>query len=119
MAQRSPSFGTAVPGPPFLAVTGIMAVGLAAAPIFPLFTLTTSQRLGGGDTAGPARAVSLQVAASAAGSAALPAGIGLVIGAVGARVLAPALLVLGLGMCGVYRLLPHPARTGSEPVVRS
>jgi fucose permease len=113
----------AVPGPRFLAVAGIMAVGVAAAPIFPLFTLTTPERLGegnavagGGQTApgrGNAaiatRAVTLQVAASAAGSAALPAGIGLVIGAVGARALAPALLVLGLAMCGVYRLLPHPA----------
>ena len=109
----------AVPGPRFLAVAGIMTVGAAAAPIFPLFTLTTSQRLGGGDTDGATRAVSLQVAASAAGSATLPAGIGLVIGAVDARVLAPALLVLGLAMCGVYRLLPHPARTGSEPAVRA
>jgi fucose permease len=91
----------AVPGPRFLAVAGIMVVGAAAAPVFPLFTLATPQRLGGGDT-GTARAVSLQVAASAAGSAALPVGIGLLIGAVDANALAPALLVLGLAMCGVY-----------------
>jgi fucose permease len=105
----------AVPGPWFLAVTGIMAVGVATAPIFPLFTLTTAQRRGAADAAGATRAVSLQVAASAAGNAALPAGIGLVIGAVDARALAPALLALGLAMCGVYRLLPRPARPERSP----
>jgi hypothetical protein len=63
----------------------------------------------------PPAAVSLQVAASAAGNAALPAGIGLAIAAVDARVLAPALLVLGLAMCGVCRLLPHPARRAANP----
>jgi len=100
----------AAPGPRLLAVAGLMIVGLAAAPIFPLFTLTTPQRLGGGDTPGATRAVSLQVASSAAGSAALPAGIGLLIGAIDAQALAPALLVLSLAICVVYRLLPHPQR---------
>ena len=99
----------AAPGSPFLAVAGFMVVGLAAAPVFPLFTLTTPQRLGG-DVAGATRAVSLQVAASAAGSAALPAGIGLLIGDFDAQALAPALLVLGMAMCAVYWLLPHPQR---------
>ena len=108
----------AVPGPPFLAVAGIMAVGIAAAPIFPLFTLTTSQRLSG-DAAGAARAVGLQVAASAAGSAALPAGIGLLIGAVNAQAVAPVLLALGLTMCVVYRLLPHPPRKGCHSPSRA
>jgi fucose permease len=100
------------PGPAFLAVAGFMAVGVAAAPVFPLFTLTTPQRLGGADAAGATRAVSLQVAASAAGSAALPAGIGLLIGAVDARVLAPALLILGVAMCAVYWFLPRPVSAG-------
>jgi fucose permease len=98
----------AAPGSPFLAVAGIMVVGAAAAPLFPLFTLTTAQRLGVQDAPGAARAVSLQVAAAAAGSAALPAGIGLVIGAIDAQALAPALLVLSLAMCVVYRILPGP-----------
>jgi hypothetical protein len=75
-----------VPGPGALAVAGLMLFGLAAAPVFPLFTLTTGQR------AGTARMVSLQVAASAVGSAALPAGLGLAVGAVGAWILAPSLL---------------------------
>ena len=38
-----------VPGPVALAVIGMMTLGLAAAPIFPLFTLTTSQRVGVGN----------------------------------------------------------------------
>jgi fucose permease len=105
-----------VPGPGFLAVIGMTALGLAAAPIFPLFTLTTSSRLGTGDAVGTTHAVSLQVAASAAGSAALPAGIGLIIEGTGnASALAPALLVLSLMMSVLYWLLSHPPiRTASQ-----
>jgi hypothetical protein len=80
-----------------------MTLGLAAAPVFPLLTLTTPQWAGPRTT----RMVSLQVAASAAGSAALSAGLGLAIGAVDARILAPSLLVLGLAMGGLYALLSH------------
>lgn len=82
----------AIPGSAALAVAGLMLLGLAAAPIFPLFTLTT----------GTTRMVSLQVAASAVGGAALPAGLGLLLGAAGPRLLAPALLALGLAMGGLY-----------------
>jgi len=103
-----------VPGPGFVAVIGMMTVGLAAAPIFPLFTLTTAQRVRAGDVRGTTRTVSLQVAASAVGAAALPAGMGLVIEAFNARVLAPSLLVLGLAMCGVHGLLAHLSRAGSN-----
>ena len=80
------------PGAAALAVAGLMFLGLAAAPIFPLFTLTT----------GTTRMVSLQVAASAVGGAALPAGLGLLLGAAGPRLLAPSLLALGLAMGGLY-----------------
>ncbi len=100
----------ALPGPNVLAVAGMMMLGLAAAPIFPLFTLTTATRVGPGDVSAATWAVSLQVAASAVGSAVLPAGIGLAIGAVNAKVLAPSLVVLGLAMCGVYALLAHLSR---------
>jgi fucose permease len=78
-----------------LAVVGLMLLGLAAAPVFPLFTLTT----------GTTRMVSLQVAASAVGGAALPAALGLAIGAAGPRVLAPSLLALGLAMGGLYAFI--------------
>jgi fucose permease len=92
----------AAPGPRLLAVAGLMVVGLAAAPIFPLFTLTTAERVG---PDGATRMVSLQVAASAVGSAALPAGIGLAIGAFTATALGPCLLLPGLTMYALYRLL--------------
>ncbi len=93
----------AVPGPGALAVAGLMILGLAAAPVFPLLTLAT----------GTTQMVSLQVAASAVGGAALPAGLGLAMGVVGARILAPALLILGLAMGGLYALLSRRPRQTS------
>ena len=98
-----------VPGPGALAVGGMMILGLAAAPIFPLLTLTTAKRLRTADVARTTRVVGLQVATSAVGGAALPAGMGLAIGAFDANVLAPLLLALGLTMCGVYRLIARSA----------
>jgi fucose permease len=98
----------AVPGPAPFAVAGMMLLGLAAAPVFPLLTLTTAERVGEGSAAA---AVSLQAAASAIGSAALPSGIGLIIGVSGAGAVGPALLVLGLAMCAVYGLALRPAKT--------
>lgn len=94
----------ASPGPAGLAVAGLAVFGLAAAPVFPLFILTTSSRIGAADAT---TAVSLQVAASAVGSALLPGALGLAIGAFGARSLAPLLVVLGLAMGVVYALLPR------------
>jgi fucose permease len=93
---------TSGPGPGAVAVAGLMVLGLAAAPIFPLLTLTT----------GTTRMVSLQVAASAAGNAVLPAGLGLAIGAAGARVLGPSLLVLSLAMAALF-LIRRPGRAAS------
>ena len=98
-----------VPGPGSLAVAGLMILGLAAAPVFPLLTLMTPQRAGPRTT----RMVSLQVAASAVGSAALPAGLGRAIGADSARILAPSLHVLGLAMGGLYALLSRRSGRGA------
>jgi fucose permease len=100
----------ALPGPGFAAVIGLAILGLAAAPIFPLLTLTTAQRTGAADVSGTTRTVGLQVAASTIGSAALPAGLGLAIEAIGAGVLAPSLLGLALAMCGCYGLLSRMTR---------
>jgi MFS family permease len=94
-----------VPGPALLAVAGLMTLGLAAAPVFPLLTLTTAERLGAVGASVTTQAVSLQVAASAIGSAALPGAIGVAIGALHATILAPVLLVLGVTMGGVFRML--------------
>jgi fucose permease len=98
-----------VPAPAFAAVAGLLLLGLAAAPVFPLVTLTTADRVAAGSTTA---AVTLQVAASAVGSAALPSGVGLAIGAISAQALAPSLLVLGLAMCAVYWLALRPRESG-------
>jgi fucose permease len=99
-----------VPGPAFVGVAGMLLLGLAAAPVFPLLTLTTADRVG---AEGATAAVGLQVAASAVGSAALSSVVGLAIGAVSARALGPSLLLLGLAMCVVYRLALRPSGTVS------
>jgi MFS family permease len=83
------------PGPPLLPVAGLLLLGLAAAPIFPLLTLTTAARAG--DRAAT-RAVTLQVAASAAGGTVVPAAVGLTLAGRGAARLAPVLLALALAM---------------------
>lgn len=99
-----------VPGPPWLAVTGLMLLGLAAAPVFPLLTLTTARAAG---ERAATRTVTLQVAASAAGSTAVPAAMGLAFGGGGARRLAPLLLALGLALCALC--WPLRSRPGAEP----
>lgn len=80
------------PGSGALAVAGLMILGLAAAPVFPLVTLTTETT----------QMVGLQVAASAAGNAVLPAILGLAVGAAGANVLGPFLLILSLAMAALF-----------------
>jgi fucose permease len=99
-----------LPGPGPLAVAGLLLLGLAAAPVFPLLTLGTAERAGLAGAAGTTQLVGLQVAASAVGSAVLPAGLGLAIGS-SPRVLAPALLALSLAMCGLHALLAAGARS--------
>lgn len=94
----------ALPLPGGFAVAGMMTLGLAAAPIFPLITLASggSPDAGASPDGKAATAVGLQVAASAVGSAALPSGVGLAVGALGGWAVAPSLLTLGLAMCAVY-----------------
>jgi fucose permease len=104
----------AVPGPGVLAIAGLMTLGLAASPIFPLFTLTTAQRVGADGARETAQTVSLQVAASAIGGAALPAGIGLAIAAFTAKAFAAPLLLLSLTMCALYAPLSRSARRSTD-----
>jgi MFS family permease len=78
-----------LPGP--APIAGIVVLGLSAAPMAPLLTLTTSDRVG---AVWADRAIGLQSAASSAGSAILPALIGFLIGPFGTPVIAPSLLVL-------------------------
>jgi fucose permease len=102
----------AAPGPHLLPVTGLVLLGLAAAPIFPLLTLTTAALAG--DRAAT-RTVTLQVAASAAGGAVVPAAVGLTLGGGGAARLAPVLLALGLAMCALGWPLRNRARPRRVP----
>jgi fucose permease len=94
-----------LPGPG--AIVGVVVLGRTAAPMFPLFTLTTRDRVGARDAD---RAVGLQVAASSAGAAAIPAGTGVLIGQLGAGILAPMLIVVALAIAVAYaaiRAAPH------------
>lgn len=99
-----------LPLPGGFAVAGIMTLGLAAAPVFPLITWASGGRSGGGGASSDAgtsggraaTTIGLQVAASAVGGAALPSGVGLAVSAFGGWAVGPSLLTLGVAMCAVY-----------------
>jgi MFS family permease len=88
-----------LPGP--AATAGVLTLGLAVAPVFPLLTLTTKDRVG---EAHADRVIGLQVAAGAAGATAFPAVIGVAIGRVGAGILAPCLVLLAITTLSTYLL---------------
>ncbi|MGW0215282.1 MFS transporter [Micromonospora chokoriensis] len=89
----------AIPGPAALAVLGLVVVGFAAAPVFPLLTLTTADRVGPAHTD---RAIGLQIGASGIGAALVPAGLGVLISNASVEVLGSALVVLALGLIALY-----------------
>ncbi|MEU1586731.1 MFS transporter [Micromonospora sp. NPDC005710] len=89
----------AVPGPAAIAVLGLVVVGFAAAPVFPLLTLTTAERVG---AAHADRAIGLQIGAAGVGAALVPAGLGVLIGNTSVQVLGSALLVLALALIALY-----------------
>jgi MFS family permease len=96
------------------AAAGVLGLGLAVAPVFPLLTLTTKDRVGEHHAD---RVIGLQVAAGAAGATAIPAVIGVLIDRVGAGVLAPCLVTLAvvtvttyLAVTGRSRRPPRVAR---------
>ncbi|WP_410821334.1 MFS transporter [Micromonospora sp. 050-3] len=113
----------AVPGPAVLAVLGLVVVGFAAAPVFPLLTLTTAERVG---AAHADRAIGLQIGASGVGAALVPTGLGVLIGNTSVQVLGSALLVLALALIALYEwgarrptvgppVPAVPAQPGSDP----
>ncbi|MFD8097345.1 MFS transporter [Streptomyces malaysiensis] len=109
----------ALPGPAALALAlalalaGMLVLGLAAAPIFPLLTLTTAGRVGH-DHAD--KTIGFQVAASKIGAAVLPAGMGLLIQNLGATALGPAVLALALVMATGYGLLVRLTTSAETPI---
>ncbi|KAB1942557.1 MFS transporter [Micromonospora sp. ALFpr18c] len=91
----------AVPGSAALAVLGLVVVGFAAAPVFPLLTLTTADRVG---AAHADRAIGLQIGAAGLGAALVPGGLGVLIDMLSVQVLGPALVVLALALIVLYEL---------------
>ncbi|MEV5765642.1 MFS transporter, partial [Micromonospora sp. NPDC052213] len=85
----------AAPAPAWLAVAGLFVVGFAAAPVFPLLTLTTVDRVG---AAHADRTIGLQIGAAGLGGALVPAGIGVLLGNTSVELLGPALVVLALAL---------------------
>jgi fucose permease len=105
----------AVPGPAIVALAGMLVVGLAAAPVFPLLTLTTAARVRDDIVD---KAVGYQVAASAIGGAALPAGMGLLIQHFGATALGPVVLALALVLAFGYGLLARLTTSRDARIVQ-
>lgn len=97
----------AVPAPAGIAVAGLAIVGFAAAPVFPLLTLTTAARVG---SAHADRAIGVQIGAACLGGASLPSAIGFLIGRTDVEVLGPALLVLCLLMIALYAAAERSSR---------
>jgi fucose permease len=100
----------AAPAPPAVTVAGFVVIALAAAPMFPLLTLTTRDRVGPGHAD---QVIGVQVAAGSVGAATVPAAVGVLIGHYGAGALGPCLIVLALATAAVYAAGPRRRRPGS------
>ncbi|SCG76146.1 MFS transporter [Micromonospora inositola] len=85
----------ALPAPACVAVAGLLVVAFAAAPVFPLLTLTTAERVG---RAHADRTIGLQIGAAGLGGALVPAGIGVLVGRTSVQTLGPALVVLAAAL---------------------
>lgn len=102
----------ALPAPGWLAVVGLLVLGLSAAPLFPLLMLTTSERVGDRHAD---RAVGLQAAAACLGGTAVPAGIGALIGWYGPELLGPVLVGLAMALVGLYLTFPRHQPASGPP----
>ncbi|MEH1099005.1 MFS transporter [Micromonospora sp. CPCC 205561] len=89
----------ALPAPAWVAVAGLFVVGFAAAPVFPLLTLTTVERVG---AAHADRTIGLQIGAAGLGAALVPAGVGVLLGNTSVELLGPSLVVLSLALIALY-----------------
>jgi fucose permease len=103
----------AIPAPAGLAVTGLALIGFAAAPVFPLLTLTTADRVG---AAHADRAIGMQVAAAALGGAVIPAGIGVLLSRIDVEALGPALLLLAVSLLAFYAASNRPGNSPTNGV---
>jgi len=101
----------AIPGPAWLAVIGLALIGFAAAPVFPLLTLTTVDRVGAAHTD---RAIGIQIAGAGLGGAVIPAAIGVLLSRTSVAALGPALVVLSLLLLGLYLVSTRNAGTAAQ-----
>ncbi|SNT65618.1 Fucose permease [Asanoa hainanensis] len=100
-------------------VLGLAVIGFAAAPVFPLLTLTTADRVG---QAHADRAIGMQIGGAGLGGSLIPAGIGILMSEYGAGALGPCLVVLSILLIVFYgaatRTSPR-GRAASRPVAES
>lgn len=92
----------ALPGPTESAYAGLVVIGLALAPIYPCLMTRTPQRLG---SALAAHAVGFQVGAAMLGAAAVPGGVGLIVGSYGLVTMAPTTAVLAGILFALHEVL--------------
>lgn len=95
-----------------LAVVGLVILGLCFAPVFPLLTALTSDRVGASHAG---HAIGLQVAAASLGGGVLPGGIGLIARRTGLEVLGPFLFVAALATLLLYQVVEARSRLRSRP----
>jgi fucose permease len=89
----------ALPASAWVAVAGLLVLGFAAAPVFPLLTLTTAERVG---AAHVDRTIGLQTAVTGLGGALVPTGIGVLVGNTSVEALGPALVVLAVALVALH-----------------
>lgn len=95
----------ALPAPAWVASAGLVVLGFFAAPVFPLLTLTTADRVG---AAHADRAIGLQIGASGVGGALVPAIVGVLLNRAGFGLLGPVLLVLSVLLVALYLVASRP-----------
>lgn len=104
----------AVPAPGWVAVAGLLVIGFAAAPVFPLLTLTTADRVG---VHHADRTVGVQMGAAGLGGALLPGAVGVLVQRAGMEALGPALITLSAALLLVYAVTTARARTRTPEVL--
>ncbi|WKU05144.1 sugar MFS transporter [Micromonospora sp. HUAS LYJ1] len=100
----------ALPAPGWVTVVGLIVLGFAAAPVFPLLTLSTAERVGREHAD---RVIGVQIGAAGIGAALIPAGLGVLLGDTSVRLLGPVLTALAVAL-----LVAHAAaarRTAAPP----
>ncbi|KKJ96924.1 sugar MFS transporter [Micromonospora sp. HK10] len=89
----------ALPAPAWVTVAGLVVVGFAAAPVFPLLTLTTAERVG---PAHADRTIGLQMGAAGVGAALVPAGVGVLLARTSVVLLGSTLVLLAVALLALH-----------------